>query len=88
MVEEVAIPVVQRMVKGGILEGHVLVEASEIVDEDGDPSPWGSSHKIDQGWNVSSLRNRDEILWVTKCNRGKAAKKKKLDNGQNLQNQV
>ena len=57
MVEEVAIPVVQKMVTSGILEGHELVEVSEIVDEDGDPNPWGSGHKTDQGWNVGSLSN-------------------------------
>ena len=63
------------MVKGEILEGHVLVEVSEIVDEDGDPNPWGSGHKNDQGWNVGSLSNRDEKLWMRKCNRGKGAMK-------------
>ena len=73
--EEVAIPVVQKMVKGEILEGHVLVEVSEIVDEDGDPNPWDSGHKIDQDWNVSSLSNRDEKLWMRECNRGKGAMK-------------
>ena len=57
--EEVAIPVVQRMVKGEILEEYVLVEVSEIVVEDGDPNPWGSGHKNDQGGNVSSLNHRD-----------------------------
>ena len=50
------------MVKGEILEEYVLVEASEIVVEDGDPNPWGSGHKIDQGGNVSSLNNRDGKL--------------------------
>ena len=73
MVEEVAIPVVQRMVKGEILEEHVLVEVSEIVVEDGDPNPWGSGHKIDQGGNVSSLSNRDGKLWVKECCMRKAA---------------
>ena len=67
MVEEVAIPVVQRMVRGEILEEHVLVEVSGIVVEDGDPNPWGSGHKIDQGGNVSSLNNRDGKLWVREC---------------------
>ena len=47
------------MVKGEILEEYVLVEVSEIVVEDGDPNPWGSGHKNDQGGNVSSLNHRD-----------------------------
>ena len=50
------------MVKGEILEEYVLVEASEIVVVDGDPNPWGTGHKIDQGGNVSSLNDRDEKL--------------------------
>ena len=77
------------MVKGEILEGHVLVEVSEIVDEDGDPNPWGSGHKIDQGWNVSSLSNRDEKLWVRKFNRRKAAiKEEKQVSGNKTAKQV
>ena len=71
--EEVAIPVVQRMVKGEILEEYVLVEESEIVVEDGDPNPWGSGHKIDQGGSVSSLNNRDGKLWVREGCMRKAA---------------
>ena len=61
------------MVKGKILEEYVLVEVSEIVVEDGDPNPWGSGHKIDQGGNVSSLSNRDGKLWVKECCMRKAA---------------
>ena len=80
--EEVAIPVVQRMVKGEILEEYVLVEVSEIVVEDGDPNPWGSGHKIDQGGNVSSLNNRDGKLWVRECcMRGAAIKEEQLVSG-------
>ena len=50
------------MVRDESLEEYVLVEVSETVVVDGDPNPWGEGHKIDQGGNVSSLNDRDEIL--------------------------